>query len=225
MDSSDKSRNLEIKIVTLSQQRATFTARSPPIPKALSFRSQQTETDVDEEPRGIKVNTVPLSHQGTLTTPSPSIPSTLSFSSPQKSVNWGIHWKEPTYVGICFLGGVILALGHHFYYCSLDGSSAGSPSRQQWALTFGTSFSYLVVHFLGAATLVAYTQYIWTLVRQRAYTIQALDDMFAAGAKAIFNLEMWRHGRLAMFLGIVTWYVSCNNFHVIVIRSESLTNG
>jgi hypothetical protein len=78
----------------------------------------------------------------------------------RKYVKWSVHRQESSYVVVCFLISIALALGQHFYYQSLDGSSAGSTSRQQWALTFGTSFSYLTVHLLAAATLVAYSQYI-----------------------------------------------------------------
>jgi hypothetical protein len=93
---------------------------------------------------------------------------------PPEYVKWGIHWLLPTYVLLCVPVGMALALGHHFYYSSLSGRPVGSQSRQQWAITFGTSFAYLVVHILRAAMVVAYSQYMWSLIRQRAYTIESL---------------------------------------------------
>jgi hypothetical protein len=66
---------------------------------------------------------------------------TASSDDVRKYVKWCVCWEELSYVVVCVLGGIALALGHHFSYQSLDGSFAGSASRQQWALTFDTSFS------------------------------------------------------------------------------------
>ena len=126
-----------------------------------------------------------------------------------KHVRWGVHWLQPTYVLLCILAGIALAVGHHFYYLSLSGSLAGSESRQQWAITFGSSFAYLVVHILGAAMVFAYSQYMWSLIRQRAYTIESLDQLFSmtSDPRGLLNWEIIRHGKLAVLMCLAVWYV------------------
>jgi hypothetical protein len=125
----------------------------------------------------------------------------------RKYVKWGIHWSQPSYVLLLTVSAIALAVGHHFYYTSLNGTSAGSVTRQQWSITFGSSFAYLVVHFLGAAIVAAYSQYIWSIVRKRGYTLEALDSLFAmtSDPRAFFNWEALKHGRFAVLLALMTW--------------------
>ncbi|KAE9377871.1 hypothetical protein N431DRAFT_500616 [Stipitochalara longipes BDJ] len=124
-----------------------------------------------------------------------------------KYVKWGVHWLQPTYVLLCILAGIVLALGHHFYYYSLSGSPAGSQSHQQWAITFGSSFAYLVIHILGAAIVVAYSQYTWSLIRQRAYTIESLDNLFSmtSDPRGLLNWEVLKHGKVAVLMCLAVW--------------------
>ncbi|KAF8865658.1 hypothetical protein BDZ45DRAFT_736227 [Acephala macrosclerotiorum] len=118
-----------------------------------------------------------------------------------KYVKWGIHWQQPSYVLFCTFSGIALALGHHFYYKSLDGIIAGSARKQQWAITFGTTFAFLVVHLLTAATVIAHSQYIWSMVRQRGFTLETLDNLFTmtSDPRAFFNLEILKHGQIAVY--------------------------
>jgi hypothetical protein len=136
-------------------------------------------------------------------------------SSPIKYAKWGVHWRQPTYVLLCTLSAVALALGHHFYYASLSGTPAGSSRRQQWANAFGISFSYLVVHLLGISIAVTYSQYIWSIIRQRGYTLKALDDLFSmtSDPRGFLNLEILRYGRIAIPLGLIYWYVPKPNLY------------
>jgi hypothetical protein len=127
-----------------------------------------------------------------------------------KYAKWGVHWQQPTYVLLCTLSAVALAIGHHFYYASLSGTPAGTSRQQQWAHAFGISFAYLVVHLLGIAIAIIYSQYIWSIIRQRGYTLKALDDLFSmtSDPRGLLSLEILRYGRIAIPLGLVYWYVA-----------------
>ena len=48
----------------------------------------------------------------------------------ERYVKWGIPWKTPLLIVLWALVGFSLAIGHHLYYQSLDGTKAGSSSRQ-----------------------------------------------------------------------------------------------
>lgn len=142
---------------------------------------------------------------------SSGFPSSILEGSSQekkpKYVKWGLHWQQPSYVLFCTFSGIALALGHHFYYRSLDGTIAGSARRQQWAITFGTTFAFLVVHLLAAATVIAHSQYIWSMVRRRGYTLETLDNLFTmtSDPRAFFNLEILKHGQIAVLLALISW--------------------
>lgn len=123
-----------------------------------------------------------------------------------KYVKWGIHSPQPSYVSICFFSAIALAVGHHFYYKSLNGTPAGSANRQQWAITFGASFSFLVTHLLRAATFIAHSQYIWLVIRRRGYTLENLDNLFSltSDLRSIFSREFVKHGKIAVLLALIT---------------------
>jgi len=51
-----------------------------------------------------------------------------------KVVEKHIHWRYPTVMVLTLLFGLLLAIGHHFYYRWLDGQAVGSDADQQWSL-------------------------------------------------------------------------------------------
>jgi len=127
--------------------------------------------------------------------------------SPQQYIKWGIAWESPTFM-ICFaLVGISIALGHHFYFSSLDGTVAGSETRQQWALRFGTAFSFLVVACLKTANDQAYQQYIWTIVRRKSLSLGTLDKLFGllSNPFSFFSLDLIWQARFAVLLGFICW--------------------
>jgi hypothetical protein len=118
---------------------------------------------------------------------------------------------------ICYaVAGIILALVHHTYYSYLHGRKIGSASRQQWATAFGTAFSFIVIALLKTAIGEAYNQYIWTLVRRRAYSLGCLDKLFALTSDPLgfFNWELLRHAKFGLVLALSVWYVAA------VVRCE-----
>ena len=105
-------------------------------------------------------------------------PSTLPAE--KSSHNHPQHKYRQSLLMICYaVVGITLAIAHHFYYPSLNGNKTGSATRQQWATTFGTAFSFIVIAFLKMAIGEAYHQYIWTLMRWQPYSLRCLDKLFA----------------------------------------------
>jgi hypothetical protein len=133
--------------------------------------------------------------------------SSRSTYQPQ-CVKWGVSWRTPTFIIFCALAGTTLAIGHHFYFKRLDGTPAGSTSRQQWAIRFGTAFSFLVITLLKTACDTAYNQYIWTLVKRKSFTFQALDKLFSMTTDPLgfLSWDLMKHAKLAYVVGIICWY-------------------
>ena len=125
----------------------------------------------------------------------------------EKYVKWGISWKTPLLIVLWTLVGVSWAIGHHFYYQSLDGSRAGSPPRQSWPVRFGTAFAFLVVASLRAACDTAYKQYIWTLFKRKAFSLDTLDRLFSvlSDPTAFMSWEFLTHAKIAFLIAIVCW--------------------
>jgi hypothetical protein len=58
----------------------------------------------------------------------------LGDSEPPQRVKWGVGWRSPTTVIALFLIGTITAIGHHYYYKSLDGKEVVSVKKSQWSV-------------------------------------------------------------------------------------------
>ncbi|KAI9367748.1 hypothetical protein BJX61DRAFT_537806 [Aspergillus egyptiacus] len=98
----------------------------------------------------------------------------------------GIHWRMPTAMIVCFLIGLGLAIGHHFYYYSLDGTRVGGQSEQEWALRFGTGLAFLTKTFLTTAVGISCIQNFWWILRLKPVRLSTLDSMFDIRG-SIFN--------------------------------------
>ncbi|KAF7191967.1 hypothetical protein HII31_06612 [Pseudocercospora fuligena] len=101
----------------------------------------------------------------------------------------GIFWRAPTLIVFSFLVGLILAIGHHLLYASLDGQIASdgryniagwNVSRQQLATSGGTALAFLVKAALVFCVSTAYAQILWRALTRAEYPIESLDNMFAA---------------------------------------------
>lgn len=127
----------------------------------------------------------------------------------QKTTTWKIHWRTPALIlGLLALG-IALALGHHFYYWSLNGTVVSSQTRQEWALRFGTAFASLTQSALVASTGVAYTQRLWVTVKKRAFHLKTLDNVFSLQTTiwSFFSWEVLSKAKILYLLGICIWYV------------------
>ena len=125
----------------------------------------------------------------------------------EKYVRWGVTWKTPLLIVLWTFAGCGWAVGHHLYYRSLDGTRAGSSSRQHWAVNLGTALAFLVVASLRAACDIVYHQYIWTVFKRKTLSLDALDKLFSVTADptAFLSWEFIRHAKIAFLVAIVCW--------------------
>ena len=125
----------------------------------------------------------------------------------ERYVKWGFTWRTPLLIFSWALIGIICAIGHHFYYQSLDGTKAGSSTRQSWAVRFGTIFAFLVVASLRASCSVAYKQYIWTLFKRKAFSLDTIDRLFSVPTDptGFVSWEFIRDAKVAALLAMLCW--------------------
>ncbi|KAK5739812.1 hypothetical protein LTR17_005098 [Elasticomyces elasticus] len=128
-----------------------------------------------------------------------------------------IHWHAPTSMTAALTCAIALALGHHFFYASLDShlTPVGSYnvigkslSKQQFNTAVGTAFAFLVKSALTVATTLAYVQVFWWTVNsaKQGSTLAELDTLSALGnIVSLFNvMDRWRHPML-FGLALVFW--------------------
>jgi hypothetical protein len=85
--------------------------------------------------------------------------------------SWRVHWRKPAFILAMLFASLALSLGHHFYYLSMDNQTAGDAAKQAWPTRIGTGIAFLVTSCLKAGTATALGQYIWTIIKRKAFTI------------------------------------------------------
>ncbi|PTB70916.1 hypothetical protein BBK36DRAFT_1108252 [Trichoderma citrinoviride] len=117
------------------------------------------------------------------------------------------HWAVPSLMISGLLCGVAFALGHHFFYASLDSRIVQSNTEQEWNIRIGTGMAFLVKTCLTAAAGFAYTQLLWTTLRSRHATLEGVDAMFSVTTSAweFLSVELWRKGFGLVLMAGILW--------------------
>lgn len=105
---------------------------------------------------------------------------------------------------ILFALGVVGAISHHAFYTSVAGSES---NNQLHMLRYGAALAYLTKSSLVASIIIAFRQRIWATFRQKLLSMNAVDSLFAVmeDLSAVFNLEVFQHATVAVFLAIIVW--------------------
>jgi len=129
-----------------------------------------------------------------------------SLPEPQY-VKWGIGWRQPLAMGMFYIAGVLFSVGHHLYYNWHVGMQAGDADSQFLKIAIGTGFSFLALFSFGSANGIAFTQYIWTVLKEHSFTVGGLDQLFGIpmDITAFFSLELYRKGKLVLLMAGVIW--------------------
>ncbi|KAJ4308715.1 hypothetical protein N0V84_011943 [Fusarium piperis] len=139
----------------------------------------------------------------------------------QKRAIWLRFPSSPwiaTYSMYFFLvAGVCFAIGHHFFYSSLDGEIVGDQLRM---LRWGTALAFASKASLTAAVLSAFDQQVWATVRSRFLTVVALDSMFAATENPLdlLNFELLTKAKMAIAMALFGWCAPA----IVIITANTL---
>jgi len=132
----------------------------------------------------------------------------VDSSNANSPIKWRVQWhKEPTWMMLLLFGGLAVAVTHHVYYASLNGTKASSGRHQQWALAIGNAFAVLVAMLLRAASTKAYNQYLWMTVRAKLLRVRTLDKLFALTSNpwAFIDHEVLRKATVPAALAFISW--------------------
>jgi hypothetical protein len=128
-------------------------------------------------------------------------------------VEWKIDWKTPTKMVALLFAGIGAAIGHHYYYQSLDGTevstSGSNKNSQEWQLRYGTAFAFLTKSLLVASATKAYEQHIWTTMRKKSIKISGLDATFDAISDPLsfFSWSFWKNFKVGVVIAAIAWLV------------------
>lgn len=152
-----------------------------------------------------------------------------SSQSIATSKAWGIHWRAPTLMVAYLLLGIGFALGHHFYWSSLEGTVVPSETDQEWSQRLGIAAAFIAQSALTLAVGVAYTQRIWVSVKRRPLTLSGLDKVFSLQDDifAFLSWEVVTKAKFLCLLGLIAWCMpisSTISSATLSVRSGLVTN-
>lgn len=129
---------------------------------------------------------------------------------------WNIFRSPSWAMYLCYLFGIGVAFGHHFFYSSLAGKPA---DNQLLMLRYGAALAYLVKASFVAAVALAYRQQVWATCRRKDLKMSTLDCLFAAAddLTALFNLEFMKMAKVGLTLALIIWY----DFLTALVKSDS----
>ncbi|KAL8834326.1 MAG: hypothetical protein Q9176_007554 [Flavoplaca citrina] len=135
-----------------------------------------------------------------------------------------IHWSAPSLMVAFLLVGILLALGHHLFYASLDRQRAATTvenygflgmqlSIQQVNTAVGTAFAFLVKASLMLSVSIAYFQiFMWSVgnYAKRGTQLVHLDVMTSAlhDLVSLVSFKTWYRRPWLWLLAVVSWYDS-----------------
>ncbi|KKK23717.1 hypothetical protein AOCH_006792 [Aspergillus ochraceoroseus] len=110
---------------------------------------------------------------------------------------------------LCWIIGLALALGHHFYYYSLNDTIVGDQNRQAWSSRIGTGLAFLTKTFLTTAVGIACVQNLWWILRLTPMKLSTLDSMLDIRGSIFnfFDLHVWLRGPNVAILGLISWLI------------------
>ncbi|RFU25352.1 hypothetical protein B7463_g10981, partial [Scytalidium lignicola] len=140
------------------------------------------------------------------------MPSSESRKPPERVV-WGIDWRAPVKMIGLLVTRAAAALGHHFYYQSLDGKQVATNDSnrnlqsQQWQLRYGTAFTFFAKTCLAASISVAYQQHIWTTMKRKSISISGINAIFdvISDPFAFLNFSFLWNVKVGAVLAALTW--------------------
>jgi hypothetical protein len=126
---------------------------------------------------------------------------------PDQSWKFAVYWLQPTLMILYLAVGVIGATSHHLYYLSLHHGKVYTGDRQQWPVRIGSGLTFLTVAVFNMAVGAAYTQYVWTRLRKKTYSLLGVDQLFAltTDATGLFSQEILLRAKSVVLIAVVAW--------------------
>ncbi|KAI5366053.1 hypothetical protein Slin14017_G036930 [Septoria linicola] len=134
----------------------------------------------------------------------------------------GVYWLTPTWMVASLLTGIAFAIAHHFFYQSLDQTTAPTTddyysvagshmAKQQFNTAVGTAFAFLVKASLVFAVSSAYFQTALHVAKRgrQVLTIGNMDVLLSALGNAISlgNAKFWWRQPMLFLIALIIWLI------------------
>ena len=129
-----------------------------------------------------------------------------------------IHWRAPASILGALAAGMALAIGHHFFYASLDNKPVShgfllgsSISKQEANVSIGLAFAFLFKACLVYSMAVAFVQLFWREAKaphpRHAPTLARLDSIYGAFSNvgAMLDVRCWVRSPLPVMVAALAW--------------------
>jgi len=126
------------------------------------------------------------------------------------STSFGDHFPSSfVYMLATLIAGLLLAVGHHLFYSSLNGQPVDTQIPQTWVNRIGAALAFLVKLFLVAAVGIAYTQYQWRTISRKPWQIKQIDSLTGVlnNAWFFYDVLLWIRVPTLAIIATISWYV------------------
>ncbi|KAH6893066.1 hypothetical protein B0T10DRAFT_591958 [Thelonectria olida] len=123
------------------------------------------------------------------------------------SASRSTSWPKQTQTLLLFLGwalGIAGACGHHIYYAYLDGKRA---DNQQWIVRSGTAIAFAAKLLFSVSIGTAYSQSVWQRLRDKPFSLGAIDGLFTLKNDPLqfLNMEIVGRASICTVIAAVSW--------------------
>ncbi|KAK5988841.1 hypothetical protein PT974_10335 [Cladobotryum mycophilum] len=126
--------------------------------------------------------------------------------------SWGIGKKTPLFMIAPYATAIILAAAHFSLLRHLSGKPADgdeSPITQSYLTTLSALFASAFGSCIRLSLSVAFTQYLWRLVRSLPMKISTIDNLFSLRGTPllIFDPVVWSQAWPLVLMTIIMWVI------------------
>ncbi|KAL2841142.1 hypothetical protein BJY01DRAFT_249675 [Aspergillus pseudoustus] len=121
-----------------------------------------------------------------------------------------VPWTGPALLTVPLICGILFSIGHHLLYSELDGQFIEEGTLdQKWAIRIGSGFAFLAKASFTLSVSSAAVQWLFYTMMQKAATVQAIDNAFAADSNllALCKWETWKSFKIFGGLMLVVWTI------------------
>lgn len=120
-----------------------------------------------------------------------------------------MHWVQPTIITTGLALGVGLAIAHHIYYHTLDGTIVADRFQQTWAIRYGSILAIATRVSFSACLGTSIVQLFWWTFQKPSKTtsMKTVDRLFdiTRNPLGFFSWQTWAFSPLLVFLGLTAW--------------------
>ncbi|KAF2267241.1 hypothetical protein CC78DRAFT_512515 [Lojkania enalia] len=125
---------------------------------------------------------------------------------------------------VSFIAGLLFALGQHVLYKRLHHTTEDDEQRKVKLVLYGRALAYLSKVAFGGCVIICYRQRIWRALRDHAFSIWSIDQLFLAteDPSLFVNWETISKASTVVAMALVIWLIP---LATIIFSPGALTFG